>query len=318
VDIKADLKRLRPYLNDSTSRRTSFTSRSAKGIENPLDEVRKRLASLEPLSRTPASTVLETTDIPDTAVSESGISASIDLSAVTRSGRKSRHESKAAPAIGSSQATAVGTTTIHDELVSRQSTPVAGSSTRGGTAPYSSSYEGQDPGVRAFLEQVDLDNYREPLLDLGPKIVASQRKRSRNKANSTQGGVTMIAHLTHHTGEVTGIVTSPDQTFFATCSEDSQLLIWDSAKLERSVSAKPRLVYTMDSAISSMCRIENTHCLAVTGEDGQLHIVRVHVSLGTSVKYGKVECIRTWHTGEKDGHVVSVSHMSGELGVVPC
>jgi phosphoinositide-3-kinase regulatory subunit 4 len=57
VDTRLDLKRLRPDLaGDTPSRRTSFASRSARGAPgdgaNPLEEVRKRLASLEPPSRT--------------------------------------------------------------------------------------------------------------------------------------------------------------------------------------------------------------------------------------------------------------------------
>jgi phosphoinositide-3-kinase regulatory subunit 4 len=123
----------------------------------------------------------------------------------------------------------------------------------------------------------------------------------------------MIAHLAHHSGGITGIITSPDQVFFATSSEDSQVMVWDSAKLERSVSAKPRLVYTMDAPITTLCRIENTHCLATGAEDGQLHILRVHVSTsGGSTKYSRIECIRTWRAEERDGHVVSVSHLHGE------
>jgi len=99
----------------------------------------------------------------------------------------------------------------------------------------------------------------------------------------------------------------------AYASEDSQILIWDTARLERSVSAKARLLYRMDAPITSVCRIENTHCLAVAAEDGQLHVVRVHVSGGSSAKYSRIECIRTWAAERTIGHVVSVSHLQGEL-----
>ncbi len=232
---------------------------------------------------------------------------------MTRSGRKI--DSKAAAAVAATPTNAVGETSIHDDAPSGRSTPTVGISAtpRGSAAPYSSSYEGQDPGVRAFLEQVDLDNYREPLLDFGPRVTASHRKRGpRQKATNPQG-VTMIAHLTQHTGAVTSIITSPDQIFFATSSEDRHILIWDIARLERSVSAKPRLAYRMEGRVAAMCRIEDTHCLAAAAEDGQLHVLRVHVaSSGGSAKYGRVECIRTWRTDQKDGHVTFVSHLLGE------
>jgi len=314
VDAKADLRRLRPYLTESSSRRTSFANRSAKGtIDNPLEEIRKRLASLEP--PTPRSD--RTTS--DTAVqhdigspSESGISSTVDLTSVTRTGRK-RLDSKALPLIGASHTTAIGTTSIHDEIVSGRSTPIPAGQVTPKAAPYTSSYEGHDPGVRAFLEQVDLENYREPLLDFGPRITAAPKKRSARPKTSSPQNVTMIAHLTQHTAPVTTIVTSPDQIFFATASEDSQILIWDSARLERSVSAKARLTYRMDAPVTSMCSIENTHCLAVAAEDGQVHVLRVHVVNGSSPKYSKIDCIRSWAADRSDGHVVSVSHLRGKF-----
>ncbi|WVW81748.1 hypothetical protein I302_103744 [Kwoniella bestiolae CBS 10118] len=322
VDAKADLKRLRPHLSDSPiSRRTSFASRSNRGaVDNPLDEIRKKLATLEPLTmsktdKPPAEPILTANTESNATPSESGLSSSIDLAALSRSSRK-RIDSKAAPAVAASHTNAIGTTTIHDEPLSVRTTPLATGglypATPRGQAPYSSSYEGQDPGVRAFLEQVDLENYREPLLDFGPRVTATHRKRTPRikSASSTPQSVTMIAHLTQHEGAITSIVTSPDSLFFATSSEDTTIHIWDSARLERSVTTKPRLTYRMDARVVSMCRIENTHCLAASAEDGQLHVLRVHVgSSGGSTKYGKVECIRTWTASESEGYVKSVAHL---------
>lgn len=246
--------------------------------------------------------------------SESAISSTLDLSAIPRSGKK-RADTKGAPAVAAVHTNVTGTTTLHDEPISGRSTPTIGldhpSTAR--AAPYASSYEGHDPGVRAFLEQVDLENYREPLLDLGPRVLASHRKRApRPKTSNNSQGVTLIGHLTHHTDNIVDIVTSPDQVFFATASEDCTILIWDSAKLERSIACEPRRVYTMDSPVTAMCRIENTHCLAVASEDGQVHVLRVHVTTtGGSAKYGKIECIRKWRAPPNDGHVTTLSHLTG-------
>ena len=312
VDAKADLKRLRPHLVEtSASRRTSFASRSARGgIDNPLDEIRKRLASLEPMTPRSDKTSSETAVQPDASPSESAISSSIDLAQVRRAGRK-KLDAKAAPAVGASYTVALGTASIHDDLLSGRTTPLAEGQSTQKAAPYSSSYEGHDPGVRTFLEQVDLENYREPLLDFGPRVTVSHRKRPPKQKSNAPQNVTMIAHLTQHSGPVVSIVTSPDHVFFATASSDSQVLVWDSARLERSVSAKARLIYRMDAPISSMCSIENTHCLAVAAEDGQLHVLRVHVTGGSSARYGKIECIRTWAAERRDGHVLAVSHLRG-------
>jgi len=315
VNAKADLKRLRPLLGEASSRRTSLASRSNRGtVDNPVDELRKRLATLDPLTKTPdrsRQNSEQPVSATEQAPSESAISSTLDLSAMTHTGRK-KVDTKGAPAVAAVHTNAIGTNTLHDEPASGRSTPTLGTAVPGGNV-YASSYEGQDPGVRAFLEQVDLENYREPLLDFGPRVLASHRKRApRPKTSNNPQGVTLIGHLTHHTDTVVSIVTSPDQVFFATASQDGTVLIWDSAKLERSIACEPRRSYTMDSPITAMCRIENTHCLAVASEDGQLHVLRVHVATtGGSAKYGKVECIRKWRTTGRDGHVTFIAHLQG-------
>lgn len=196
--------------------------------------------------------------------------------------------------------------------------PSSGPVQVGPAAPYSSTYEGADPGVRAFLEQVDLENYREPLLDLGPRVHSSHRKRG-PRVKATPSFVTMIAHFPQHTGAVTAIVSSPDHLYFATSSEDGSIMIWDSARLERSVSGRPRLVYRMDAPVTAMCRIEETHCLAAAAEDGALHVLRVDVlTSGSTNRYKGVECIRSWLAPPEDGYVMHVSHLQGELDAAAC
>lgn len=327
ADASAAPKRLKPYLpHGASSRRTSMASRSARGtVDNPLEEVRRKLAALEPHARPgdrPAVVEGSSRTTEPSTTADSPMSSSIDLASVTRATGKKRVESgKAAPAVAAVHANALGTTSIHDDIPSGRSTPTLGLGSAptprpASAAAYGSSYEGQDPGVRAFLEQVDLDNYREPLLDLGPRIVASQRRRiPRGKAPASGQGVTMIGHMTDHTRAVTAIVTSPDNAFFATASEDKMVLIWDSARLERSVSSRARKSYQMRAPVTALCRIENTHCLAAASEDGQVHVLRVHLTVssgGSTVKYGAVECIRAWHTSERDGYVKSIAHLPGK------
>ncbi|KAL7418880.1 Serine/threonine-protein kinase [Cryptotrichosporon argae] len=256
VDAKLELRRFRPRL-DSGRRLSSTTNRS-----NP-EDLRKRLAALESIQAAkPVPDVSQASQ--GKTPSESALSSTLDLTGLTRR--------KAAPAVAV-HANAIGTTaSTHPDL------------------PYSS-YEGPDPAIRAFLDQVDLENYREPVLDFGPRATPGGRKRGPRSKPIKPSHVTMIAHLTSHTGAITAIVPSPDHLFFATAATDGLVLIWDTARLERGVSARPRLTYRMDSPVSAMCRIDETHCLAVAAEDGQVHVVRVHTSGG---KYKGVECIRSW------------------------
>ena len=314
VDSKSDSQRSRPDFVQTSSRRTSLANRSTRDYEDPLSEVRKRLTALEPSARTHE---VAPTEIPihlhDDSYSESAISSSLDLAAMSRSGKKV--DGKAAAAVASTPTNAIGTTSIYNDLPSIRNTPVlnAGPILVAAAMPYSSSYEGKDPSIRAFLEQVDLENYREPLLDFGPRISGSARKRGeRQKVASTQA-TTLIAQFTQHVGGISSIVSSPDQTFFATSSADGQVLIWDVAKVERSVSSKARLAYRMDSRVVAMCRIELTHCLAVAAENGKVEILRVHLtSNGPSPKYGRIDCVRSWRAQETDGHAKFVFHLRGK------
>ncbi len=323
IDARHELRRLRPDLGgaDTPSRRASFANRSNRGSESPLEQIRQRLSSLEPPSQAVPERERDRDRPSDSAKgaspSESGISSTVDVTSTSRASRHHRLDSKALPAVKASTATAIGTTSLHDDLASGRSTPAAfGAGTpaiHGPLAPYGSTYDGADPGVRAYLEHVDLENYREPRLDFGPRVHAGQRKRGpRTKASSPQFA-TMIAHLPQHSGAVTALVTSPDQLFFASASADTSILVWDSARLERTVAARPRLTYRMDAAVTAMCRIEETHCLATAAADGSLHILRVHVhASGSSVKYKNIECIRTWAADEMDGHVTHIAHLHGE------
>lgn len=309
LDARLELKRLRPDLaGDGPSRRTSFASRSNRSKDIPVEQLRQRLAGLD----LPARTSLDTVEA-EPSPSESALSSTADGGPGTVRPRRHKMDAKALPAVRMISTTAVGTTSIHDDNASGRSTPVPSTTAFGSAPPYGSTYDGADPGVRAYLEQVDLENYREPLLDFGPRVVAGNRKRGpRGKVSSPQS-TTMIAHLPQHTGAVTALVTSPDHVFFASSSQDSSVMIWDTARLERSVAARPRLIYRMDAPISAMCRIEDTHCLAAAAEDGSAHIIRVHVSnTGSSPKYRSVECIRTWHADEQDGHVSHIVHLQGE------
>ncbi|BEJ10919.1 hypothetical protein CspHIS471_0103410 [Cutaneotrichosporon sp. HIS471] len=319
IDARHELRRLRPDLGgaETPSRRTSFANRSNRGSDNPLEQIRQRLSSLEPPGLASPDQERDRDRHLDPLkvanASESGISSTVDATSTSRVSRHHRLDSKALPAVKASTATAIGTTSLHDDLASGRSTPAFGTGTpavHGPIAPYGSTYDGADPGVRAYLEHVDLENYREPRLDFGPRVLPGQRKRGpRTKASSPQFA-TMIAHLPQHSGAVTALITSPDQLFFASASADTCVLVWDSARLERTVAARPRLTYRMDAAVTAMCRIEETHCLAAAAADGSLHIVRVHVhASGSSVKYKSIECIRTWAADEQDGHVTHIAHL---------
>ena len=86
--------------------------------------------------------------------------------------------------------------------------------------------------------------------------------------------------------------------------------VWDTARLERSVTSKPRHTYTQHHArVKCVCMLEGTHCFASAAEDGSLHVVRVHiVQTGPLPKYGKVQAIREHRVDAPDEYITCMQH----------
>lgn len=109
-----------------------------------------------------------------------------------------------------------------------------------------------------------------------------------------QTEATLIAHLTSHSEAVTGLAVSPDHMFFVSSSDDKTVKVWDTARLERNVTSKPRHTYGQHHAkVKCVCVLEGSHCFASAAEDGGLHVVQVHVAqTGALPKYTKLQVVR--------------------------
>lgn len=183
--------------------------------------------------------------------------------------------------------------------------------------------DGSDPGIRSLIETVYLDTFRDPLPELGPRV-GSRRPQgaraistSRPSPSPTAGGSsspdpTLICHLNEHQGSITSILVSPDNAFFVTAGqEDGLVKVWDTSRLERNTTSKPRLVHKLGTRPTSMCMLEGTHCLAVAGEDGSVVVLRVHVQQGSSgsLKFKEMEVVRFWQCDGKGEVAVALSHI---------
>ncbi|KAI5479132.1 hypothetical protein MNV49_003992, partial [Pseudohyphozyma bogoriensis] len=163
-----------------------------------------------------------------------------------------------------------------------------------------STYEGNDPRIKQLVERGFLDNFREPVPELGPHVpVGIPRSRALRTSflprerRPTRPDGKLIAHLVEHKAAITSIQVSPDQLFFATGSEDGTVKIWDTIRLEKNVTSKSRHTYQQGGKIVSVCILENSHCVASASDNGTLWIHRVDISLsGAMPKYGKQHLIR--------------------------
>jgi phosphoinositide-3-kinase regulatory subunit 4 len=256
---------------------------------------------------------------------------------------------KAAPAVGSSRANATGLLEARSKLRSDgspersgRSSPTSMSTTIRGpqrsrvpsVLPISTygmlrhcaydifslttSLDGQEPGISNMLENLYLDNNREFQHDFGPKVhegPVRRRNTVRHSFISRDGTprrleATLIAHLTSHSDVITSLAVSPDHTFFVSSSDDKTVKVWDTARLERNVTSKPRHTYGQHHArVKCVCFLEGSHCFASAAVDGSLHVVRVHVSQnGALPKYNKLQVIREHRVDHIGEYITCMSH----------
>ncbi|KAI0634092.1 hypothetical protein C8Q77DRAFT_1109727 [Trametes polyzona] len=237
---------------------------------------------------------------------------------------------KAAPAVGSSKASATGLLEAHAQLrsdspsPSGRSSPVSIAGTVRGqdrrlSVPPISTYDGQEAGISNLLEHLYLDNNRDLQNDFGPKVhegPVRRRNAARHTSFMARDGASrrleasLISHFNSHSDAVTGLAVSPDHMFFVSASDDKTVKVWDTARLERNVTSKPRHTYGQHHArVKSVCMLEGVHCFASAAEDGSLHVVRVHVSQsGQLPKYGKVQVIREHRVDTPGEYITSMVH----------
>jgi len=178
--------------------------------------------------------------------------------------------------------------------------------------------DGQEPGISNMLENLYLDNNRELQHDFGPKVHEGPvRRRSavRHTFGPRDGAArrfeaTLIANLTSHSDAITGLAVSPDHMFFVSSSDDKTVKVWDTARLERNVTSKPRHTYGQHHArVKCICMLEGVHCFASAADDGSLHVVRVHVTHGGALpKYNKLQVIREHRVDHVGEYITNMVH----------
>ncbi|KAJ1558920.1 Serine/threonine-protein kinase [Nowakowskiella sp. JEL0078] len=182
-----------------------------------------------------------------------------------------------------------------------------------------SSYQkpnGQARYLQSFLEKKERELFPPNIKggDLGPKVApltssnVLQPRSRRSKAapvNDLPSNTDLrhwrpqgllVAQLSEHNGAVNKIRVAPDHTFFASCSDDGTVKIWDSRRIERNATNRSRLSYsTQGGKIMSITFCENTRSIASASQNGTIHIGRVdYISSSNSApKYNGYETMRT-------------------------
>ena len=174
-----------------------------------------------------------------------------------------------------------------------------------------------------LLEHMYLDGSKDLQGDFGPRVHEGpirRRTTGRHSFVSRDGTykrpeANLVAHLNPHTDAITGLAVSPDHTFFVSSSDDKTVKVWDTARLERNVTSKPRHSYSQHHAkVKCVCMMEGVHCFVSAAEDGSIHVVRVNVSqTGTLPKYGKLQAVREHRLEHVGEYVTCMIHFNSGM-----
>jgi len=183
--------------------------------------------------------------------------------------------------------------------------------------------DGMELGVIHLLEHMYLDVSKDLQSDFGPKVHEGpirRRTTGRHSFISRDGTykrpeANLVAHLSPHTDAITGLAVSPDHMFFVSASDDKTVKVWDTARLERNVTSKPKHSYSQHHAkVKCICMLEGVHCFASAAEDGSIHVVRVNVSqTGTLPKYGKLQAVREYRLEHVGEYVTCMMHFNSGM-----
>ncbi|PWN36275.1 WD40 repeat-like protein [Meira miltonrushii] len=214
----------------------------------------------------------------------------------------------------------------------------------GNEPTFSSTYDGNDPYIRAHLEAIYLSNFQDRHPGWGPAITATapmRRKAGMSAKAATSAGArigsvgapttsvssnrrpegNLIAYFTEHTAPISSIVISPDHAFFLSGSEDGTIKVWDTARLEKNVTSRSRGTYNgQRGKIVCLVMLNGSHCVASAATDGSVHVVRVEVGISPSApsslpRYGKIRMVSNFQLSDPEEYVVCMVQSSRKSGV---
>lgn len=86
----------------------------------------------------------------------------------------------------------------------------------------------------------------------------------------------LVAHLQEHQSAVNDIAVSTDYSFFVSASDDSTVKVWDSKKLEKDISFRSRLTYSLEGS-RALCvtMLQGSTQVIVGASDGTIHTFSV-------------------------------------------
>lgn len=130
----------------------------------------------------------------------------------------------------------------------------------------------------------------------------------------------LVAHLQEHRSAVNDIAISTDHSFFVSASDDSTVKVWDSRKLEKDISFRSRLTYSLEGS-QALCAamLQGSAQVVVGACDGTIHMFSVdYISrgLGNVVeKYTGIADVKKKNVDE--GAILSLLNYSADVDSRP-
>lgn len=125
----------------------------------------------------------------------------------------------------------------------------------------------------------------------------------------------LVAHLQEHRSAVNDIAISTDHSFFVSASDDSTVKVWDCRKLEKDISFRSRLTYSLEGS-QALCitMLPASAQVLVGAGDGTIHMFSVdYVSRGLGAvveKYSGIADVKKRSVGE--GAVLNLLNYAGD------
>nr|KAJ3420459.1 Serine/threonine-protein kinase [Polyrhizophydium stewartii] len=150
--------------------------------------------------------------------------------------------------------------------------------------------DGQEKYIRRVLEKKTKELFPPALPELGHKVTLASRAAAVDaRLRRTRTGIAaqselkgwkpkgiLVAHFPEHVSQINCIAVAPDHSFFATCSDDGTVKIWDTNRLHTNVANRARITYAgLGGKVKALAFCESRHSIVSAADNGQIHINRV-------------------------------------------
>lgn len=170
-------------------------------------------------------------------------------------------------------------------------------------------FKGSNPFILKFLKNVDFD----PLIDDFPEfgqVLKGRREESINSKLSITGVQVASCNLNDNPktiDPITKVTANSTSEIIVTGSRCGKLKIWDTAKLEASVTSNPGASADLGLCITDIVFMPYRWVFAVTTVDGYIRLFRIHVSRGKNRKIIKIlKLFPVRKTKVESGYVTSL------------